>query len=578
MSLGLFFTVNTHNKASDKQLVTNYHQALFMPKNLLFFFGFFICFQPSFGQSALIGEILEKPSNFIGTIEMDRPNTVYLQCNYASPVILNLQEIEQLKGKAIIKVELIYTTHKEVMTFDQLQLNKNRLINLEKAYPELYKNTLIKWEVTGQTDCKSRQIGQGFFHGFLITYRPPFTKEDTEKEIAFIERMLSESAPSSIAKGESDESKSSITKPKTPEEIEKSLGLDSPPSFKGGEEARLRYVNKHLEYPVEAIRHGVSGMVITSFLVGPSGSIEDVGILKGLDESCNREVLRVVRNMPPWNPGYKNGKPVPIYYTMPIMFVIEDKDRPEPMFYAGKPALDTTAQHLNTIEVDESVREIRKIYTKRQEEDSAVYHILKRNPQWKDMLIVCDLTGSMSPYTTQTLNLMRLEMQGGENRIKHFTFFNDGDNMQDRNKKIGRTGGIYHQEATTFDEVKAEAIKAMYNGSGGDLPENNLEATIEAIQACPDCEDIIWIADNYATPRDLSLLSKIKKPIHIILCGTYYGVNMEYLTLALQNGGSVHTMAKDLNNLNELGEGEEIEVGYQKFQRRQNWFEPFYDY
>lgn len=560
-----------------------------MLKNLLLAFGLCLFYGTGFGQSAAISHILNKPPNFIDTIEPDRPNTVYLNCHYASPTILNPGDIELVKNQAIIKVELVYTTHREVLTFNQLQLNKNRLINLEKLYPDLFKNTAVKWKITGQTDCKSRQTGQGFFHGFLITYRPPYIEADTKKELDFIEKMLNSEKASDKTGSDNEtvnetsndkapEPKPSAEKPLSKEEIEKRLGLDNPPSFVGGEPARIKYINDNLTYPAEAQRHAVEGMVITSFLVGPTGSIEEASIIKGLDESCNIEALRVVRNMPPWNPGYRNGKPVPIHYTMPIMFVLEDKNSTKTLLYAGEPSIDTTGMHLDAIEVREPIEKKKRAFTKKMEEDSVIHYIFKRNPEWKDILVVCDVTGSMSPYTTQVLSWFRFTMKDGDSRVKHFTFFNDGNNAKDKNKRIGRTGGIYHQPSNIFDEVKNRAFEAMRNGGGGDLPENNLEATIAAIKECSNCGDIVWIADNYAAPRDISLISKIDKPIHIILCGTYYGVNMEYLTLALQNGGSIHTIEKDVINLNELKDGEKIELGYQKFQRRENWFVPIYDY
>jgi hypothetical protein len=73
------------------------------------------------------------------------------------------------------------------------------------------------------------------------------------------------------------------------------------------------------------------------------------------------------------------------------------------------------------------------------------------------------------------------------------------------------------------------------------------------------------IADNYATPRDLSLWSKISIPIHIILCGTSGGVNTSYLNLALKTKGSLHTTEKDLNFTVTPSEGKKITIGSESF-------------
>ena len=105
----------------------------------------------------------------------------------------------------------------------------------------------------------------------------------------------------------------------------------------------------------------------------------------------------------------------------------------------------------------------------------------------------------------------------------------------------------------------------MINGSGGDTPENNLEAIIEAIKLYPEYSNVVLIADNFATPRDLSLLSKIKKPVKVILCGTYAGINTNYMDMVRSNKGSLHTIEDDITNLMNLNEGEEINISGQTY-------------
>ena len=75
-----------------------------------------------------------------------------------------------------------------------------------------------------------------------------------------------------------------------------------------------------------------------------------------------------------------------------------------------------------------------------------------------------------------------------------------------------------------------------------------------------ECEDIVMIADNWSTPRDLNLLTKINKPIKIILCGTEYGVNSIYLDVAHQTGGSVHTIEQDIQRFGLNTDNEETEM------------------
>jgi hypothetical protein len=196
-------------------------------------------------------------------------------------------------------------------------------------------------------------------------------------------------------------------------------------------------------------------------------------------------------------------------------------------------------------------------------QDTVVSVVLNRNKHWNKMLIACDLTGSMSPYSAQLFVWHRLNID--KNKSQHFVFFNDGDMTPDNNKVTGKTGGIYHSKANNFEELMKVANKTMTNGYGGDAPENDIEALLEGVNKCKDCNDIILIADNWANLRDYSLIEKVKKPIRIILCGTQFGINKQYLELARATKGSVHTIEQDITNLMTLKEGQEVKIGKQTF-------------
>jgi len=201
--------------------------------------------------------------------------------------------------------------------------------------------------------------------------------------------------------------------------------------------------------------------------------------------------------------------------------------------------------------------------------DSVLFKTFERNP-WEKMLIVSDLTGSMSPYTAQLFVWLRLNSL--DKRVKEVAFFNDGDNTPDIKKVIGKTGGIYQTETMNIETIEELAYTTMRAGFGGDGPENDVEALLKGMDKCPECDNIILIADNWAPIKDRSLLEKLNKPIKVILCGTDAGINPQYLTLARKTGGSVHLMEKDLTNLMELNEGEKITIRGQQFRIRKGEF------
>lgn len=165
----------------------------------------------------------------------------------------------------------------------------------------------------------------------------------------------------------------------------------------------------------------------------------------------------------------------------------------------------------------------------------------------------------MSPYIAQFLLWHQLNLHN-ENSNSNFIFFNDGDTKLDHLKQVGNTGGIYEISTTKYHFLEDKIREAMRGGSGGDGPENNVEACMEGLKLYPQCSEIIMIADNWAVPRDISLISKIKIPIHIVLCGAGMGANVEYLNLARATGGSVHTIEEDIQKLATMNEGETITI------------------
>ncbi len=187
--------------------------------------------------------------------------------------------------------------------------------------------------------------------------------------------------------------------------------------------------------------------------------------------------------------------------------------------------------------------------------DSTVLKVFDRM-HWNKMLVVTDVTASMYPYIGQLM--IWLKFHEDERRINQFVFFNDGDDTDDEKKIAGNTGGIYSTSSSVFDVVEQLAFKAMSNGNGGNIPENNLEALIKGQAACNNCEATIMIADNASSVSDMALLPQLHKPVHIILCGVHGLINSDYLTIAKATGGSVHTAEEDIQQMAGLKEGDTI--------------------
>jgi protein TonB len=96
--------------------------------------------------------------------------------------------------------------------------------------------------------------------------------------------------------------------------------VESMPGFPGGDEARIKYLNENINYPQMARESGIQGRVFVTFVVERDGSVTDVRVLRGIGGGCDEEAVRVIKNMPKWNPGKQRGKPVRVQFNMPILF------------------------------------------------------------------------------------------------------------------------------------------------------------------------------------------------------------------------------------------------------------------
>ena len=95
------------------------------------------------------------------------------------------------------------------------------------------------------------------------------------------------------------------------------------PSFPGGKDALKKYLDENLRYPEDAMKAGIQGNVTICFIVEKDGSISCPEIEKPLHPSLNEEAMRVVKEMPRWEPGMNKGKPISAKYHLPIHFQLK---------------------------------------------------------------------------------------------------------------------------------------------------------------------------------------------------------------------------------------------------------------
>ena len=94
------------------------------------------------------------------------------------------------------------------------------------------------------------------------------------------------------------------------------------PTYPGGTEAMTKFLHSNIRYPKTALEKGEEGQVKATFIIEYDGKVSNVLIWDGLSIPMNEEAARVVRSMPRWNLGYKNGKRVRGQYSVYLDFKI----------------------------------------------------------------------------------------------------------------------------------------------------------------------------------------------------------------------------------------------------------------
>ena len=374
---------------------------------------------------------------------------------FAKKLVLNPEQKKQLKERAVIKLELVYTKYRTVESFNQKELNKSRLKELQQLVPHLFENRFWEFELISQTNGNSREECNKMFHGFVVTFRPNATKTMLVSEADYLTSLVS-----TMLKNDSIENDT------TPKKYDIKTHYDQ----------QIGYIHDTIWY-VDTIK-------------------------------------------PPSPPDF---------------------------FY------------------------LQSLY-----KDTTVLGAFNRNKNWKNFIVVTDVTGSMSPYSAQVFVWLKKQ---AENKLANsFVFFNDGDEKPSIKKKPLETKGIYITKNKNIDAVVNTATKCMKNGSGGgEGLENDIEAIIDGIKHYPPANEIILVADNMESMRDYKFIEKIKLPVRVIACGAKNRINIQYLDLARQTGGSVHTEKIDITNLESIKENEHFLINDFEYMYKNGRFHSIYN-
>ena len=116
-----------------------------------------------------------------------------------------------------------------------------------------------------------------------------------------------------------------IVEEKKPEPVKEEVcrAVEQMPRFPGGEQALMKYLSTHINYPTMAMENNVQGRVVVQFVVTKTGKIGEVKVVRSVDRDLDKEAVRVCKTLPDFIPGKMNGQAVNVWYTLPVSFKLQ---------------------------------------------------------------------------------------------------------------------------------------------------------------------------------------------------------------------------------------------------------------
>lgn len=99
--------------------------------------------------------------------------------------------------------------------------------------------------------------------------------------------------------------------------------VEEMPMFPGGPTALMKFLADNINYPESAKKAGIEGKVIVRFCIDEEGRTSLVSVLKAVDPDLDAEAIRVVSALPRFQPGRQGGKPVPVWFMVPVSFALK---------------------------------------------------------------------------------------------------------------------------------------------------------------------------------------------------------------------------------------------------------------
>lgn len=173
---------------------------------------------------------------------------------------------------------------------------------------------------TGMALMAPESIDETYFftadHPFIY-----FIENEESGKIYFMGKFIKgrDASSEEMAIIEHDDDTRTVIKPKEYDASHVFDVVETMPSFPGGMKALQEYLTKESEKYKDKTQ-GEYGRVIIQFVVDESGNVTAPRIVNSVEPPIDKVAMKVIKNMPKWNPGFHYGKCVKVRYTLPVTF------------------------------------------------------------------------------------------------------------------------------------------------------------------------------------------------------------------------------------------------------------------
>ena len=105
--------------------------------------------------------------------------------------------------------------------------------------------------------------------------------------------------------------------------------VEQMPQYPGGEAEMMKFLQQNVQYPQLERDNDIQGKVLVRFVVMEDGKVDSVKVVRSVSPGLDKESIRVIKMFPNFKPGMQQGKPVRVYYNIPISFKLSDNNTKE---------------------------------------------------------------------------------------------------------------------------------------------------------------------------------------------------------------------------------------------------------